>query len=232
MAPWRRVGDNRRLFRDRVDAGEQLAEVLDTYAGGDTLVLGLPRGGVPVAAEVARALGAELDVVVSRKVGAPQQPELAIGAVTADGGLYLDTRLADHLRVPSDVLERLIERERDVARRRDRRFRGGWPFPRVAGRTVIVVDDGLATGATMRAAVHALRKRRPGWLVVAVPVGSTQACADLAEEADEVVCSHPRDSFQAVGLYYDDFSPTEAEEVELLLDRFRSRRRASDADTS
>ncbi|HEV2128428.1 MAG TPA: phosphoribosyltransferase [Thermomicrobiales bacterium] len=209
------------LFRDRIDAGEQLAEQLTTWAGHDPLVLGLPRGGVPVAAEVARRLGAELDVLVARKVGAPRQPELAMGAVTADGGVYLDTHIVDHLRVPADTLERLIEQEREVARRRDQRFRGDRPFPRVKGRTVIVVDDGLATGATMRAAVRVLRKRDPRRLIVTVPVGSTQACADLAEEADEVVCLHSFDSFQAVGLYYEDFRPTEDAEVEELLARFR-----------
>ena len=126
------------------------------------------------------------------------------------------------------VLEGAIEREREAARRREARFRGNRPLPRVEGRTVIVVDDGLATGATMRAAVRALRKRRPGRLVVAVPVGSTQACADLAELADEVVCPHPLDRFQAVGLHYEDFRPTEDEEVEALLTGFRAERDAGE----
>jgi putative phosphoribosyl transferase len=218
----RRFGRARHpLFRDRIDAGEQLAERLIEHAGGDALVIGLPRGGVPLAAEAARTLDAELDVLVARKVGAPRQRELAMGAVTADGGLYLDARIIDHLHVATDVLERLIREEREVARRRDRRFRGDRPFPRVEGRTVIVVDDGLATGATMRAAIHALRKRDPARLIVAVPVGSTQACAELAEEADELVCLHSRDAFRAVGLYYQDFSPTEDDEVDTLLAHVR-----------
>lgn len=218
----RRVGrTSHPLFRDRIDAGEQLADRLIEHAGGNRLVIGLPRGGVPLAAEVARTLDAELDVLVARKVGAPHQPELAMGAVTADGGLYLDTRITGHLQVPADLLERLIQEEREVARRRDRRFRGDRSFPRVEGRTVIVVDDGLATGATMRAAIHALRKRDPGRLIVAVPVGSAQACAELAEEADEIVCLHSLDGFQAVGLYYQDFSPTEDDEVDTLLAQVR-----------
>ncbi|MDQ4045262.1 MAG: phosphoribosyltransferase, partial [Chloroflexota bacterium] len=133
------------LFRDRIDAGEQLAEQLTIWAGKDTLVLGLPRGGVPVAAEVAHRLGAELDILVARKVGAPRQPELAMGAVTAEGGVFLDMQIVRLMRVLPDTLERLIEQEREVARRRDERFRGDRPFPRVEGRTVIVVDDGLAT---------------------------------------------------------------------------------------
>ena len=208
-------------FLDRIDAGEQLGKRLATTADRSALVLGLPRGGVPVAAEVACALGAELDVLVARKVGAPRQPELAVGAVTADGGVFLDTGLVEQLRIPSDVLDVLIAREREVARQREMRFRGGRPYPELGDRTVIMVDDGLATGATMYAAVHAIRRRRPHRLVVAVPVGSTSACESLAEDVDEVICLHTPEGFHAVGLHYADFTPTTDGEVESLLRQFR-----------
>lgn len=214
-------GARQAQFLDRIDAGEQLGERLASVADGSALVLGLPRGGVPVAAEVARALGAELDVVVARKVGAPHQPELAVGAVTADGGVYLDARLVEQLGIPPGLLEELIAREREVARQREERFRGHRPYPDLHDRTVILVDNGLATGATMHAAVHAIRKRRPGRLIVAVPVGSASACASLAEVADEVICLHTPPGFHAVGLHYADFTPTRDEEVERLLREFR-----------
>lgn len=209
------------LFLDRIDAGERLGERLATIADESALVLGLPRGGVPVAAEVARALGAELDVLLARKVGAPRQPELAVGAVTADGGVYLDSELIDRLGIPADVLDRIIAEEREIARQREVRFRGDRQYPDLSDRAVILVDDGLATGATMHAAVHAIRKRRPRRLIVAVPVGSTHACEALAEEAVEVLCLHTPEGFHAVGLHYADFTPTQDEEVEELLRQFR-----------
>lgn len=210
------------MFLDRIDAGEQLGDQLADTTDSSTLVLGLPRGGVPVAAEVARALGAELDVLVARKVGAPRQPELAVGAVTADGGVYLDAALIDRLRIAQDDLDDLIAREWETARQREDRFRGNRPYPRLDQRTVILVDDGLATGATMHAALHAVRKLHPQRLIVAAPVGSRSACESLAEEADEVICLHIGDPFHAVGLYYVDFTPTRDEEVEDLLRQFRS----------
>jgi putative phosphoribosyl transferase len=217
LARWR---DRRRyLFTDRIDAGEKLAGRL--RAGPGTLVLGLPRGGVPVAAEVARTLGAGLDVLVARKVGAPRQPELALGAVTADGTLYLDTGLIRHLRVPDATLDDAIAREREIARDRERRFRAGHPAAPMANRTVILVDDGLATGATMMAAARAARRHGPARLVVAAPVGSVSAVAALAAAADEVVCLHTPEPFRAVGEFYEDFAPTTDAEVEAILARFR-----------
>jgi putative phosphoribosyl transferase len=229
--PWRWTG-RRDTFRDRIDAGERLAERLASMAGGDALVLGLPRGGVPVAAEVARALGAELDVLVARKVGAPRQPELAVGAVTADGGVYLDTRLIDHLHIPASVLDQLIARERATASERDWRFRGDRPFPVVEDRTVIVADDGLATGATMHAAVHALRKRGPGRVIVAAPVGAPASCAALGKVADACVCLLTPRSFQAVGQFYEDFTATTDAEVDAILRRFHPRGPVDTSDAS
>jgi putative phosphoribosyl transferase len=206
-----------RIFRDRIDAGAELAKRLEAYRGRDVLVLGIPRGGVPVAAEVARSLDAELDIVVARKLGAPFQPELAIGAVTANGGRYLNDVLAREADVTPEYLAAVTAEEMAEAHRREERFRGQRTPPRIAGRTVIVVDDGLATGATMRAAVRSLRRREPARLVVAIPVGPPSTCAALRAEADEVIALHEPEPFLAVGLYYQDFRPTEEREIERLL---------------
>jgi putative phosphoribosyl transferase len=211
------------VFRDRRDAGARLAERLAGLKGQDVLVLGIPRGGVPVADEIARRLGAELDVVVARKLGAPGQPELALGAVTANGGRVQNDELIAESGVPASYLAAVTEQQMAEARRRQERFRGGAPPPRVAGRTVLVVDDGLATGATMRAAVRSLRRQGAGRVVVAVPVGSREACAALRAEADEVVCLSEPAFFWAVGLHYEDFRPTEDDEVVQILQRARSR---------
>jgi len=187
------------------------------HRGPGTLVLGIPRGGVVVAAEIARQLDAELDVVVARKLGAPMSEELAIGAVSANGGRYLNEDIIRELDVSPDYLATVTEREQAEARRREARFRGGRPAPRVAGRTVIVVDDGLATGATMYAAVRSVRQQSPARLVAAVPVGSREGCAVLRNEVDELVCLLAPDFFAAVGSFYLDFRPTEDAAVERLL---------------
>jgi putative phosphoribosyl transferase len=192
------------------------------YKDEDPLILGIPRGGVPVAAAVAGRLGAELDVVVARKLGAPVQPELAMGAVTADGGLYIDEQLCAELGVTEDQLAAVIARETEEAKARERRFRGQRPKPRIAKRTVIVVDDGLATGATMRAAVRAVRKQGPARLVIAVPVGSVHARDALKNEADDLICLAAPEPFWAVGLAYDDFQPVTDETVQDLLQAFHS----------
>jgi predicted phosphoribosyltransferase len=205
------------LFRDRRDAGERLARQLDAYRGTSALVLGIPRGGVPVAAEVARALDADLDVIVARKLGAPMQPELAIGAVTADGGRYLNDDVIRALGIQERYVERATAEQIEEATRRERRFRAGAPVLDARGRTVILVDDGLATGATMRAAARAIRARGPAHLVIAVPVGAPDSCAAMRGEADEVVCLAQPDPFWAVGAHYADFGQTTDEEVERLL---------------
>lgn len=216
-----------RLYRDRADAGRKLAAHLKQFAGSNALVLGIPRGGVPVAAEVARELDADLDVIVARKLGAPAQPELAIGAVTSNGGRFLNEDVMAQVGVSDDHLKRVTIAEMAEARRREEKFRGGRPAAGIKDRTVIVVDDGLATGATMRASVLSVRKSEPAELVVAVPVGSREACSALRKEADELVCPYEPELFWAVGLYYERFEPTPDEEVTAILEEFRSRKEAA-----
>jgi len=217
------IGRGGRLFRDRADAGQTLAACLRQYKDRHVLVLGIPRGGVPVAAEVARELGAELDVIVARKLGAPGQPELAIGAVTANGGRFLNEDAIARIGVSDAYLKKVTEAEMAEARRREQRFRSGRPAPAIKDRIVILVDDGLATGATMRASVRSVRNAGPARLVVAVPVGSREACSALRTEADEVVCPYEPELFWAVGLYYEHFEPTSDEDVIRILEESRSR---------
>ena len=205
-------------FRDRVDAGRALARALAHHGGADTLVLGLPRGGVPVAYEVARALDAELDVVVVRKLGVPFQPELAMGAVASGGALARNEDVIRLAGVSEAQFERVRASEEAELRRREALFRGRRPAPRVAGRVVIVVDDGLATGASMLAALAALRSLKPARLVAAVPVAPPDAAARLAG-ADEFVCLDAPAGFAAVGQFYQDFGQTSDEDVRALLRR-------------
>lgn len=215
------------FFADRNDAGAQLAERLQEYRGQDVLVLGIPRGGVPVAAAVARALDAELDVIVARKLGAPISEELGIGAVTADGARFLNEEMVNALGVGAPYIDSVTQVQVSEAKRRTVRFRGEAPPPRIAGRCVILVDDGLATGATMIAAARAVRAQSPAKLVIAVPVGSHEACSALKKEADDVVCLAMPEPFWAVGLHYRDFSQTEDDEVERLLREVRGARVAA-----
>jgi erythromycin esterase-like protein/predicted phosphoribosyltransferase len=205
-------------FENRVDAGRQLASRLKEYANrSDVLVLGLPRGGVPVAAEVAAALAAPLDVFLVRKLGVPGHPELAMGAIAAGGVEVLSDDLIRELGIPRSVVQQVAVRERLELERRDRAYRGGRPPLAIAGRTIVLVDDGLATGSTMQAAVLALRPLRPATIVVAAPVGARETCDRLARHADRVVCVATPEPFQAVGLWYRDFGQTSDEEVARLL---------------
>jgi predicted phosphoribosyltransferase len=205
-------------FANREAAGEALTDALAYYRGADVLVLGLPRGGVPVAARVAEELDAELDVIVVRKLPSPISTELAIGAVTADGERYLNDGLISELAVSDMFLAAVTGVQRAEAKQREQQFRGNRPPPRITGRIVILVDDGLATGATMHAAVRSVRKQHPARLIVAAPVGSHEACEALAHEADEVVCLWRPEPFGAVGSYYENFAQTSDVEVQAILE--------------
>ncbi len=207
-----------RLFADRADAGRQLAAGLAEYARQEsTVVLALPRGGVPVGVEVATSLDAPLDVYVVRKLGVPGREELAMGALAGDGTCVVDEELVESLGVAPQELDAAVARESAEIARRERAYRNARPAPELAGKTVIVVDDGLATGATMRAAAIALRRHKPAKLVVAVPVAAPRTCASLAQEVDRVVCAFTPEPFHAVGLYYENFDQIGDDEVRQLL---------------
>jgi putative phosphoribosyl transferase len=216
------------LFRDRAQAGRRLAERLGHYVGRpDVVVLALPRGGVPVAAEVARALGAPLDVFLVRKLGFPGQEELAMGAIASGGSRVLNRSLLERLHVPPQTVDAVASRELRELERRERAYRGTSPPPSLRGKTVILVDDGLATGASMRAAAAALRAQQPARIVVAVPVAASSSCEEFSDLVDEVICVETPEPFEAVGQWYDDFSQTSDEEVRELLDVSRKERPAN-----
>jgi putative phosphoribosyl transferase len=213
-----------RRFRDRAEAGRVLAERLRAYAGGDdVIVLALPRGGVPVGYEVAKELGAPLDVFVVRKLGVPGHEELAMGAIATGGVLVLDEAVVRALAISRAEIQRTVEAELRELERRETAYRGGRPPPALADQTVILVDDGLATGATMRAAALAVRRQRPERVVVAVPVAAGETCEEFRDEVDEIVCAVVPRPFRAVGLWYEDFSQTSDEEVRELLARAAER---------
>jgi predicted phosphoribosyltransferase len=203
-------------FADRTEAGRALAAALAGHAAPNLLVLGLPRGGVVVAAEVARALGGTLDVVVVRKLGVPWQPELAMGAIAAvdeEIETVRDEHVLGHLQLGGDVFDRARARETAELHRREAAYRQGRPPASLAGRPVVVVDDGLATGSTMRAALAAVRRQEPARLTVAVPVAAPAVCARIAAEVDDVVCLWAPPDLVAVGQAYEDFRATTDEEV-------------------
>jgi predicted phosphoribosyltransferase len=204
-------------FSDRREAGVVLADQLRQYADCNIVVLGLPRGGVPVAYQVARALAAPLDVFVVRKLGLPGHPELAMGAIASGDVRVLNEDVLQLYPVSDAEIEAVTRDEQVELKRRERAYRDGRALVPIEGRTVLLVDDGLATGSTMRAAVLAVRRLRPTRIVVAVPVGAWQTCQDLGEIADEVVCTFTPEPFRAVGLWYADFSQTTDDEVRQLL---------------
>ncbi len=209
-------------FRDRTEAGQLLAAQLSAYEGRpDVLVLGLPRGGVPVAYEVAKALHAPLDVLIVRKLGVPGQEELAMGAIASGGVRVLNNDVVQLLGVPDNVIEMIADREQQELERRERLYRGGRPIYEVRGRTIILIDDGIATGATMHAAVAVLQQQQPARIIIAVPVAASSTCEEFATEVDEFVCIRRPEAFYAVGFWYENFSPTTDEQVRGLLEQSR-----------
>lgn len=215
-------------FRDRHQAGRALAARLQPYAGrSDVIVLALPRGGVPVGYEVARTLGVPLDVFLVRKLGAPGHEELAMGAIATGGVQLLNSDVVRALHVTPEQVQHAVQREEQELDRRAHEYRDDRPVPVLAGKTVILVDDGLATGATMRVAVRALRLEHPTRIVVAVPVGATETCATLGDEVDEVICSETPEPFYAVGMWYQRFEQTSDAEVRDLLNEAAAQPAAS-----
>jgi len=210
--------DNPRPFTDRREAGVELAAGLQQYnAAGNLVVLALPRGGVPVAYEVARALSAPLDVFLVRKLGVPGHEELAMGAIATGGVRVLNTDVVGWYGIPPEMIDAVARQEEAELQRRERAYRDQRPPVAVAGRTMVLIDDGLATGSTMKAAVQAVRTQDPARIVVAVPVGAPDTCRELQSLADEVVCVKMPESFRAVGLWYRDFAQTTDDEVRQLL---------------
>jgi len=208
------------LFRDRTDAGQKLAEKLMHYAGQpDVLVLGLPRGGVPVAFEVAKAVGAPLDIFLVRKLGVPGQEELAMGALASGGIQVINRKVIEELHISDSVLAAVTKMERQELERREQTYRGERPAPELQNKTVILVDDGLATGASMRAAVVAVQAQKPARIVVAVPTAAHQTGREFKGLADEIICVETPQPFWGVGWWYENFSPTSDQEVCMLLKR-------------
>ena len=207
-------------FADRTDAGRRLAQELSEYEDReDTVVLGLPRGGVPVAFEVTRKLEAPLDVFVVRKLGVPGNPELAMGAIASGGVRVVNEEVVSSTRISDQQIERVSQEEEEELERREQTYRGARPGLSLEGKVVLLVDDGLATGATMRAAINALREHRPREIVVAVPTGPAETCSELEGMVDEVICLTTPSPFFGVGGSYQDFSQTTDEEVRDLLER-------------
>ena len=208
-------------FANRQQAGVELAARLEKYKGDDVIILALPRGGVPVASEVARALNAPLDVFLVRKLGLPGHPELAMGAIASGGVQVLNADVVEWYRVPTVLIDQVARREQAELERRQVAYRGDTQSPDLRGRTVLLIDDGLATGSTMKAAVRAVRAHKPSRIVVAVPVAAPETCRELAAIADDVVCARTPEPFSAVGQWYIDFSQTTDAEVRQLLQEHR-----------
>lgn len=214
------------LYEDRFDAGRKLATLIEARLpplGPSVLVLALLRGGVPVAFEVAEKLQLPLDVFNVRKLGVPGQPELALGALAAGGLMYLNQQLIHRLGISQKQIDQVVKSEEQELERREHAYRDDLPFPDLDGLTVLLVDDGLATGATMRAAVEALRQREPKVIIVAVPVAAADTCAEVGAVVEEIICAETPEPFHGVGMWYDDFSQTSDSEVHELLARARRR---------
>ena len=205
------------LFADRVDAGRRLAAMLKDLVGTEAIVLAIPRGGVVVGYEVASALGLPLDIIIPRKIGAPSNPELAIGAMTEDGTVLLDDKLVEYLQVSEEYVEKESEIQKLEIQRRLKTYRGDIPYPSLKNRNVIIVDDGIATGSTMKAALASVRKRGAKTVVIAIPVGPPSTIRELEKEATRVVCLYTPESFYAIGQFYKDFTQTRDKEVANLL---------------
>jgi putative phosphoribosyl transferase len=208
-------------FSDRVDAGERLAESLADYKGKNAIVLAIPRGGVVVGYEISKALNLPLDLIIPHKIGAPNNPELAIGAVTEDGTTILDKTLISYMDVPEFFIREETERQKIEIQRRLKMYRQNEPYPNLNGRDVIIVDDGIATGSTMKAALASVKNRRAKTVTIAVPVGPPSTIEELKKQADRVVCPYTPEFFQAIGQFYADFSQTTDEAVIHLLKQSR-----------
>jgi len=206
------------LFKDRYDAGRKLSTALQTYRADDAIVHALPRGGVPVAYEVSKNLNIPMDIFIVRKIGVPEQEELAMGAIASGGVRVLNQNVIKILNIPDDVIEDAALKERDELNRREKIYRNNRSFPSVVNKTAILIDDGLATGASMRAAVKALRNLHPAKIVVAVPTASEDTCNEFKSEVDQVICVYTPAVFRGVGEWYDNFSQTTDEEVLDLMD--------------
>jgi len=213
-------------FSDRVDAGKRLASALKEFAGKDAVVLAIPRGGVVVGFEIAKALNLPLDVIIPRKVGAPDNPELAIGAMTEDGTIILDKQLVSYLGVSESYIKTESEEQKHEIERRLKMYRKDEPYPDLKGKDVIVVDDGIATGSTMKAALASVKNRGAKTVTVAVPVGPPSTIAELKNLADRVVCPYTPEYFSAIGQFYMDFCQTSDEEVIELLRKNRETKKA------
>jgi putative phosphoribosyl transferase len=221
----RRSALHEQLFHDRTEAGKLLAEKLKHYANQpDVLVLALPRGGVPVAFEVSRALRAPLDVFIVRKLGTPGHEELAMGAIASGGVRILNRDVVEAFGISPEMIQAVAAREGEELARRERVYRLNRPPPEIGGRRAILVDDGLATGLTMNAAIAALRKHNPARVVVGVPVASPATCDQFRSEVDEIVCAVTPEPFYAVGMWYQDFSQTTDQEIQALLEQASPRR--------
>jgi predicted phosphoribosyltransferase len=220
------TGDPVPLFKDREEAGKKLAQALDKFVGRQAVVLGMPRGGVVVATEVAQALDAPLDIVVTRKIGAPGEPEFALGAVTQEEEVIVDRQAAESVGATAEYLREEARKKKSEVRERMRSLRGDLPYPNLEGKIVIIVDDGIATGNSMRAAVQSVRRRGPKEVVVAVPVGPSEVVAEIAREGAQVVCLEQPSFFFAIGQFYNNFEQVDDSEVRRLLEVAREKRRS------